>query len=80
MATLKMTDRHKAMAYVLNKEFGYSMSKISDLMGVAQSTISNAIKDFEYQMVIRNLEFELKEARQSLSTKGFVLPNIELKN
>lgn len=80
MATLKMTDRHKAMAYVLNKEFGYSMSKISNLMGVAQSTISNAIKDFEYQRVIRNLEFELREARESLSAKGFVLPNIELKN
>lgn len=49
MARLVMKDRHKAMAYILSREFGYSMVKIANLMGVAQSTISSAIKDFEYE-------------------------------
>ncbi len=64
MATLKMTERHKAMAYVLNREFGYPMTAIATLMGVAQSTISSAIKDFEYQRLIRNLEQELNNLKR----------------
>lgn len=76
MATLKMTERHKAMAYVLNREFGYPMTAIATLMGVAQSTISSAIKDFEYQRLIRNLEQELNNARIELNKLGYNPPNV----
>lgn len=76
MATLKMTERHKAMAYVLNREFGYPMTAIATLMGVAQSTISNAIKDFEYQRLIRNLEQELNNARIELNKLGYNPPDV----
>ena len=78
MAVLKMTEKHKAMAYVLNREFHYSMVKIGDLMGVSQSTISSSIKDFEYQLVIKNLENELNEARTELYKRGIQLPTIDL--
>lgn len=76
MATLKMTERHKAMAYVLNREFGYPMTRIADLMKVSQSTISSAIKDFEYQKLIMNLEQELQKAREELSALGYTPPNV----
>ena len=76
MATLKMTERHKAMAYVLNKEFGYPMTAIGTLMGVAQSTISRAIKDFEYQRLIKNLEQELDNARMELKALGYNPPDV----
>ncbi|MEX6477285.1 hypothetical protein AB6N30_10975 [Fusobacterium animalis] len=76
MATLKMTERHKAMAYVLNREFGYPMTAIATLMGVAQSTISSAIKDFEYQRLIRNLEQELNNARIELNKLGYNPPDV----
>lgn len=61
-----LTDKHAAMAYVLNKEMGYTMTKIAALMDVSQPTISNMIKDFTYQLRIRNLENELSEARYAL--------------
>ena len=61
-----LTDKHAAMAYVLNKEMGYTMVKIAALMDVSQPTISNMIKDFTYQLRIRNLENELSEARYEL--------------
>lgn len=76
MATLKMTERHKAMAYVLNREFGYPMTRIANLMKVSQSTISSAIKDFEYQKVIRNLEQELQNAREELNALGYTPPDV----
>lgn len=76
MATLKMTERHKAMAYVLNREFGYPMTAIATLMRVAQSTISSAIKDFEYQRLIRNLEQELNNARIELNKLGYNPPDV----
>ena len=76
MATLKMTERHKAMAYILNREFGYPMTAIANLMGVAQSTISSAIKDFEYQRLIRNLEQELNNARIELNKLGYNPPDV----
>lgn len=78
MAVLKMTDRHKAMAYVLSREFGYSMVNIAQLMKVSQSTISSAIKDFEYQKMIRSLENELVEARNILANQGINPPAINL--
>lgn len=63
---MKMTERHKAMAYVLNVEFGYSMSKIANLMNVSQATVSNAIKDFKLKKYINDLEEELNQARMEL--------------
>lgn len=65
-----LTDKHGAMAYVLNKEMGYTMSKIADLMDVSQPTISNLIKDFTYKMTIRNLEQDLLDARIALQQQG----------
>ena len=65
----KMTDRHKVMAYVLNKEFGYRQSAIAQLMQVAQSTIANAVKEVSFQ----DLEKELQEARYQLEQQG-ILP------
>lgn len=76
LASLKMTERHKAMAYILNKEFGYPMTAIASLMGVAQSTISSAIKDFEYQRLIKNLEQELNNAREELKSLGYNPPDV----
>ena len=65
-----LTDKHAAMAYILNKEMGYTMSKIAILMDVSQPTISNAIKDFTNKMTIRNLEKELSDARVALQQQG----------
>lgn len=68
---MKMTEKHKAMAYVLNVEFGYSMTKIANLMDVSQSTISNAIKDFKFKKYINDLEEELNQARMELKKLGY---------
>lgn len=65
-----LTDKHAAMAYVLNKEMGYTMSKIAVLMDVSQPTISNLIRDFTYKMTIRNLEQDLLDARIALQQQG----------
>ena len=69
----KMTDRHKVMAYVLNKEFGYRQSAIAQLMQVAQSTIANAVKEVSFRLTIQDLEKELQEARYHLEQQG-ILP------
>lgn len=69
----KMTDRHKVMAYVLNKEFGYRQSAIAQLMQVAQSTIANAVKEVSFRLTTQNLEKELQEARYQLEQQG-ILP------
>lgn len=72
----KMTDKHKLMAYLLNKDMGYSMVKIGQLMGVAQSTISNAVKEVEFRRAISNLEAELNQAKMELQSLGYVEPTI----
>ena len=69
----KMTDRHKVVAYVLNKEFGYRQSAIAQLMQVAQSTIANAVKEVSFRLTIQDLEKELQEARYQLEQQG-ILP------
>lgn len=76
----KLTIKHKAMAYVLNCEFGYTMTKISELMSVSQATISNAIKSFKYEMTINNLQAELDEAKNALNNLGYYeqLPVIDI--
>ena len=68
----KMSDRHKVMAYVLYKEFGYRQSAIAQLMQVAQSTIANAVKEVSFRLTIQNLEKELQEARYQLEQQGLL--------
>ena len=72
----KMTKKHKMIAYLLNKDedFGYSQEKIATLMGVSQSTISNAVKEIEYLRRISNLEKALSQVRMELIQQG-VLPS-----
>ena len=72
----KMTKKHKMIAYLLNKDedFGYSQEKIATLMGVSQSTISNAVKEIEYLRRISNLEKALSQTRMELIQQG-VLPS-----
>ncbi len=66
----KMSDRHKMMAYVLYREFGYRQGAIGQLMGVSQSTIANAVKEVSFRLTIQNLERELQEARRELERQG----------
>lgn len=73
---MKMTDKHKLMAYLLNKEMGYTMTDIAKLMKVAQSTISNAIKETELRRKISNLEYELQEAKKELLNLGYEAPMV----
>ena len=68
----KMSDRHKVMAYVLYKEFGYRQAAIAQLMQVSQSTIANAVKEVSFRLTIQNLEKELQEARILLEEKGLL--------
>lgn len=72
----KMTTKHKFMAYLLNKDMGYSMTSIAKLMKVSQSTISTSIQCVEYMRKIYNLEKELFEAKQSLIKLGYIEPKI----
>lgn len=71
----KMTDKHKFMAYVLNREFGYTMTSISQLMKVSQSLISTSVKEVEYWKTIKNLTQELNEAKQLIEAQGISLPS-----
>lgn len=41
---MKMTKKHKFMAYILSLEFNYSHKQIANFMNVSQLTIANAIK------------------------------------
>lgn len=72
----KMTDKHKLMAYLLNKEMGYSMTSIAQLMQVTQATISTSIKEVVFRRRISNLENELYEAKKSLLALGYSEPTI----
>lgn len=65
----KMTQKHKAMAYVLNQDesFNKSQSEIAKFFGVSQSRISEGIKDIKSEITIRDLTRELDEARQTLA-------------
>lgn len=56
MVRRKLNESEEAMAYVLNREMGYSMTRIGILMSVSQSTISNAIKRFESKYLNANSE------------------------
>lgn len=41
----KMTKKHKLMAYLLNREFGYTMTDIAAPMKVSQPSINMSIKE-----------------------------------
>ena len=68
---LKMTMKHKAMAYLLNKDMRYSMKKIAQLMDLSPSTISKGIKEFEYEKMIYDLRNELENAKRELMALGY---------
>ncbi|WP_244834459.1 hypothetical protein [Clostridium sp. BJN0001] len=72
----KLTDQHKLMAYILNKEMNYSMTAIGVLMKVSQSTISNAIKEVDFRRTVSNLKAELAEAKSALVELGYNEPTI----
>ncbi len=71
----KMTDKHKMLAYVLNKEMGYTQSAIATLMKVSQSTVANMCKEISFRVTISNLEHELQEARMTLQAQGLLPAN-----
>ena len=72
----RLTIKHSAIAYILNREMGYTQSAIAKLMGVSQGTVSNMIKEFEYQREIRNLQKDLDDAR-AIIEKQKLLPETE---
>ena len=71
----KLSIKHSAVAYLLNRELNYSQSEIATLMKVSQSTVSNMIKEFEYQNQIQNLQNELNEARQIIEANNLLPDN-----
>ena len=75
---MKLTVKKQCMAYVLNKDpdFGYSQKKIGQMMGVGQSTISNAIERVERMRTVQDLTQQLEEARNQLAVYG-ILPEQE---
>ena len=72
----RLTIKHSAIAYILNREMGYTQSAIAKLMGVSQGTVSNMIKEFEYQREIRNLQKDLDDSR-AIIEKQKLLPQNE---
>jgi len=72
----RLTIKHSAIAYILNREMGYTQNAIAKLMGVSQGTVSNMIKEFEYQREIRNLQKDLDDAR-AIIEKQKLLPQNE---
>jgi predicted transcriptional regulator len=81
---MKMTPKHKLMAYVLTRDpdFAYTQGKVAELFGVSQSRISESVKEIEYQRQISLLENELAQTRQELANLGYlssapIIPMIE---
>ena len=72
----RLTIKHSAIAYILNREMGYTQNAIAKLMGVSQGTVSNMIKEFEFQTKIRNLQKDLDDAR-AIIEKQKLLPQNE---
>ncbi len=71
----KLSIKHSAIAFVLNGEMGYTQQEIATLMKVSQSTISNMIKDFEYQKQILDLQQELDYARELIQQNNLLPQN-----
>ena len=72
----RLTIKHSAIAYILNREMGYTQNAIAKFMGVSQGTVSNMIKEFELQTKIRNLQKDLDDAR-AIIEKQNLLPRNE---
>ena len=75
MMPRKLTIQHSAIAYILNKEMGYTQKAISILMKTSQPTISNMIKEFELKQQINNLKKELDEARSIIKAHNLLPQN-----
>lgn len=71
----KLSTKHSAIAFVLNNEMGYTQKEIATLMKVSQSTISNMIKEFEYQKQIYDLQQELNNAREIIQKQNLLPQN-----
>lgn len=71
----KLSIKHSAIAFVLNSEMGYTQKEIATLMKVSQSTISNMIKEFEYQKQIYDLQQELNNAREIIQKQNLLPQN-----
>lgn len=74
----KLSTKHSAIAFVLNvlnSEMGYTQKEIATLMKVSQSTISNMIKEFEYQKQIYDLQQELNNAREIIQKQNLLPQN-----
>lgn len=72
----KLSLQHMACAFILNKELHYNQADIARLMHVSQGTVSNMVKDFEYQRQLHNFQKELDEARQILANNN-LLPDAQ---
>lgn len=71
MAKALGEDRHKIMAVILYDEFHYTQGAIAQLMGVAPNTISTWISFGRLLIQNQNLQKEVQELRNSLSTIGY---------
>lgn len=71
----KLSTKYFAIAFVLNSEMGYTQKEIATLMKVSQSTISNMIKEFEYQKQIYDLQQELNNAREIIQKQNLLPQN-----
>lgn len=72
----KMTEKHKLIAYVLYTEYGYKMVAIANLMGVAQSTISLAVKEISYKASSQDLSSQIQMIKLELQNLGYTEPQI----
>lgn len=74
----KLSNQEKVMAYILNKEMGYSQKSIAEFMsnkqpeGVTQPTIANAIKEAGFLLQIRKLQKEYSIVKEKLASLGIV--------
>lgn len=68
---LKMTMDNKCVAYILSRNFHYTMDYIAKGLGVSQGTISNSIKEVEWLIKVGELNCELEAIKEMLSQKGY---------
>ena len=68
---LKMTKENKCVAYILSRNFHYTMDYIARGLGVSQGTISNSIKEVEWLIRMGELNCELESIKEMLRQKGY---------